>query len=71
MTPHNLDWYGDITLRTGKGQIRILGNYWPFPASTTKEEQGLWNKTAQYLKQARVNKDPQEYIKSIITGKAE
>ena len=62
-----------VTLGTGnqKGKLLILGNYWPFPASSSKEEQGLWTRTAQYLKKQKGKKDPHEYIKSIITGKAE
>jgi len=51
------------------GQVLILGNYWPFPSSSFKEEQGLWTRTAQYLTKLRVKKDPHEYIKAIITGK--
>jgi len=68
--PSNLGLVSVITLSMGKGQILILGNYWVFSAFITKEEQGLWTRTAKYLKQSRMNKVPHDYIKSIITGKA-
>jgi len=71
--PSNFGLVSGVTLGTGnqKGKLLILGNYWPFPASSSKEEQGLWTRTAQYLKKQKGKKDPHEYIKSIITGKAE
>ena len=58
--PSNFGLVSGVTLGTGvdKGKLLILGNYWPFPASSSKEEQGLWTRTAQYLKKQKGKERP-------------
>jgi len=68
--PSNFGLVSGATLQAGEGKILILGNYWPFSPSTSKANLGLWSRIALYLKKSRA-KDPHDYIKSSINGKAE
>jgi len=60
-----------VTLSTQMGQLLILGNYWPFPLCSSKEKQGLWTRSARFLREKKARLDQQEYIKEIINGKAD
>ena len=66
--PSNLGLVSGITLSTGAGSLLIMGNYWPFPPNKTNNipNNGLWDRTSNFLNFKKIKKNPKEYIQSLI-----
>ena len=75
--PSNLGLVSGLYLSTGKGQLLIMGNYWPYKQGPSRSNEdgttfSLWDRSMIYLRKSKhTATDPLEYIKQIITGKSE
>ena len=70
--PSQLGIVSGLYLKTGLGQLLIMGSYWPSsPKDNLGNSNGLWDQTSRYLKKIKSNRTPVEYIHTLVSGKAD